>query len=233
MHKRLYLLSFDTIYPEMDTEKGAGSSPRKSSLDGSISHHSLVPVGREHLSEALPPHESYEGVHRWDPNATWTEDEERRVVRKTDLFLLSWLCIMFFGLQLDRGNIQQAVTDNFLKNLKLTTNDYNNGTTIQLLCFLTAEFPIQMITKRYGFKRVLPTLMMAWGTVSWAQAWITNRTTFYITRALIGACEGGFIPGVILFATYFYKSKELSTRLAVFWSTLNVSSLFTNQLELF
>lgn len=49
-----------------------------------------------------------------------------------------------------------------------------------------------------------------------------NRTTFYITRALIGACEGGFIPGTILFATYFYKSRELSVRLAVFWSTLNV-----------
>lgn len=58
---------------------------------------------------------------------------------------------------------------------------------------------------------------------AWAQAWMTGRTSFYITRALIGACEGGFIPGTILFATYFYKSKELSVRLAVFWSTLNVS----------
>lgn len=52
---------------------------------------------------------------------------------------------------------------------------------------------------------------------------MTGRTSFYITRALIGACEGGFIPGTILFTTYFYKSKELSVRLAAFWSTLNVS----------
>lgn len=58
---------------------------------------------------------------------------------------------------------------------------------------------------------------------AWAQAWMTGRTSFYITRALIGACEGGFIPGTILFATYFYKSRELSVRLAAFWSTLNVS----------
>lgn len=50
-----------------------------------------------------------------------------------------------------------------------------------------------------------------------------NRTGFYLTRALIGACEGGFIPGTILFASYFYKSRELGSRLAVFWSTLNVS----------
>ena len=48
---------------------------------------------------------------------------------------------MFFGLQLDRGNIQQALTDDLLTDLKITSNDYNNGTTIQLLCFLAAEFP--------------------------------------------------------------------------------------------
>lgn len=54
-----------------------------------------------------------------------------------------------------------------------------------------------------------------------------DRTSFYITRALIGACEGGFIPGVILFATYFYKSKELSVRLACFWSTLNVARVIS------
>lgn len=56
---------------------------------------------------------------------------------------------------------------------------------------------------------------------------MTNRTSFYITRALIGAFEGGFIPGTILFATYFYTSKELSIRLAAFWSTLNVARVIS------
>jgi hypothetical protein len=55
-------------------------------------------VGRDHIE--LRPHESYEGAHRWDPLAEWTAEEEARV-----FFLLSWLCLMFFGLQLDRGNI--------------------------------------------------------------------------------------------------------------------------------
>lgn len=56
------------------------------------------------------------------------------------------------------------------------------------------------------------------------QAFMTDRTSFYITRALIGLFEGGFIPGAVLMATYFYTSKELSVRLAAFWSTLNVAS---------
>lgn len=55
---------------------------------------SAVHVGRENLSDLVPPHESYEGKHRWDPGATWTEQEERKVVRKTDLLLMTWLCLM-------------------------------------------------------------------------------------------------------------------------------------------
>lgn len=49
-----------------------------------VSQVSLVQIGRERLSDRLPPHESYEGRHRWDPDLTWTADEERKVVQKTD-----------------------------------------------------------------------------------------------------------------------------------------------------
>ncbi|KAF2024942.1 MFS general substrate transporter [Setomelanomma holmii] len=164
-------------------------------------------VGREELAGIVPPHESYEGHHRFDPHASWTIEEEGRI--------------------LDRGNLSNALADNLLKDLNLTSDDYNNGTTIQLLCFLTAEFPVQFLTKRYGFKYILPTMMLAWGTASWGQAWMHDRTSFYLGRAAIGLCEGGFIPGVILFATYFYKSKELSIRLAAFWSTFNVACVIS------
>lgn len=182
--------------PTKTIEEGISRQLASDGLERYSSDSNPVPVGRENLSKVLPPHESYEGRHRWDPAFTWTEDEEKKLVRKTDFLLLSWLCLMFFGLQLDRGNISNALTDNFLKDLKISSNDYNNGTTIQLVCFLAAEFPVQMLTKRFGFRTVLPVLMMAWGTVSWAQAFIDSRASFYVTRALLGACEGGFIPGM-------------------------------------
>ncbi|KAL1850945.1 hypothetical protein Plec18170_006782 [Paecilomyces lecythidis] len=59
---------------------------------------------------------------------------------------------------------------------------------------------------------------------------MTNRASFYATRALIGLFEGGFIPGTILFASYFYKTKELAVRLAFFWSTLNVARIISSLL---
>jgi hypothetical protein len=53
-----------------------------------------VEIGRENIYHAIKPHESYEGGHRFDPYASWSAAEERRVVRKTDLRLLVWLCVM-------------------------------------------------------------------------------------------------------------------------------------------
>lgn len=208
-----------------DIEQVTQTHTRTSDDAGSLK--APTKVGRQELADIIPPHDSYEGKHRFDPTATWTEAEERAIVRKIDWLLLSWLCVMMFGLQLDRGNLSNATADKLLEDLGLSTDDYNNGNTIQLVSFMAAEFPVQLLIKKYGFKWVLPTLMMGWGTVSWAQAWQHDRASFYVCRALIGAFEGGFIPGVILFSTYFYKSKELAMRLACFWSTLNVARVIS------
>ncbi|KAJ9118579.1 hypothetical protein QFC22_003799 [Naganishia vaughanmartiniae] len=101
----------------------------KERLSGSVSLTDYVPLGREHLSDKVPPSDKYEGKHRWDPEATWTKAEERKLVRKIDFWLLSVVCVMFIGLQLDRGNLGNAATGNLMKDIGINQNEYNNGST--------------------------------------------------------------------------------------------------------
>jgi MFS family permease len=54
---------------------------------------------------------------------------------------------------------------------------------------------------------------------------LTNRTTFYITRFLLGLIEGGFIPDVILYLSYYYKNAELPKRLSWFWTAYQATSI--------
>ncbi|KAJ7837429.1 major facilitator superfamily domain-containing protein [Mycena olivaceomarginata] len=175
--------------------------------------------------EAYRPPPQYENTHRFDAAARWTWREEKRVVRKIDLYIMIWAGLMFFCLDLDRSNISQANTDNFLNDLNMTTNDFNLGNTLFRLSFLIAELPSQLISKRVGPDVWIPTQMICWSTVAFSQFWLRGRKTFLATRFLLGFCEGGFIPDVVLYLSYFYTKRELPIRLAFFWVSNYISHI--------
>ncbi|KZF20922.1 putative transporter [Xylona heveae TC161] len=181
--------------------------------------------GVEHLYE---PIDTYEGKHRWDPEFEWEPQEEKKLVRKIDLRICSWACIMFFALQLDRGNISQALSDNMLDDLKMNTNDYNTGMTIFYVCFLAAELPSQLISKKLGPDRWIPVQMLSWSLVAALQSLLSGRSSFLVCRALLGLIEGGFIPDMILYLSYFYTGKELPTRLSGFWTAYQLTSIISS-----
>ncbi|KAJ9237880.1 hypothetical protein DTO169E5_5051 [Paecilomyces variotii] len=171
------------------------------------------------------PIPTYEGFHRWDPDFEWEEHEEKKIVRKIDLRVATFACVTFFALQLDRGNIVQALSGNLLDELHMNTNDYNTGQTIFYICFLFAELPSQLISKKLGPDRWIPIQMLCWSLVASMQAFLSGRSSFFACRALLGIFEGGFIPDTILFLSYWYTSKELPVRLSWFWTTYEATSI--------
>ncbi|GJJ06898.1 hypothetical protein Clacol_001094 [Clathrus columnatus] len=151
------------------------------------------------------PRPGYENLHRFDPSARWTYREEKAVIRKVDLLIMLWAAISFSALNLDRGNLSQANTDNFLPDLNLSTDDFNLGNTLFRVSFLIAELPSQLISKRLGPDRWIPIQMCLWSVVTSAQFWLTGRASFL--------------------TCHFYKKTELPLRLAYFWASSNICSV--------
>jgi len=170
----------------------------------------------------------YESYSAFDPTFEWSEEEEKVVVRKLNWRVAFTSCLLFVSLQVDRGNIHQAVSDNMLDDLGLDTNDYNMGNTIFLVSFLLAEVPSQLISKALGPDIFIPFQICAWSIVAMCQAALKGKASFFVTRFLIGALEGGFIADLVLWLSYFFTSKELPIRLSWFWTTLSLCQIATS-----
>lgn len=107
----------------------------------------------------------------------------------------------------------------------MNTNDYNNGMTIFYCAFLFAELPSQLVSKKVGPDVWIPIQMVAWSIVAMSQCRLSGKTSFYICRWLLGMIEGGFIPDVILYLSYYYKNAELPKRLSWFWTAYQATSI--------
>ncbi|OJJ30875.1 hypothetical protein ASPWEDRAFT_746482 [Aspergillus wentii DTO 134E9] len=180
------------------------------------------------LARYYLPHPEYENRHRFDPSERWTHREERAVRRKTDLKIFLWILVMFFGLNLDRGNLGNASADNLLPDLNINTNDYNNAQNMYRIGFLISEIPSQMIGKRLGPDRWIPVQIILWSLASGGQFFIHNRAGFFACRFFLGLFMGGFIPDAILYLSYFYKKTEMPLRLAFFWFVDSMSGVIAS-----
>ncbi|KAF9182745.1 hypothetical protein BGZ51_008731 [Haplosporangium sp. Z 767] len=155
---------------------------------------------------------------------TWTEAEEKEIVRTFDFKILSWIGVMFFFMQLDRGNMANALTDNFMEDLNISLNTVTLGSTIFTVFFCLFEIPSNMVIRRAGPQRWIPFLMCFWGLSTACQFFLKDRLTFLICRALVGMFEAGYIPGIAIYLTSYYKKGEMAVRLSIFWSTLAVAN---------
>ncbi|THX46733.1 putative MFS transporter [Aureobasidium pullulans] len=146
----------------------------------------------ENSLDVAAPHELFEGGEYYDPLATWTPEEESKVKMKTDIRLLGWLSVMYFGMQLDSTSMANALADNFLHDLGFDMTEYGNSNR------------------------------------AWTQAWMQNEAGFYVTRALIGLCEGAFAPLTVMCLSGFYTNIELGFRIAILSSGINIAKALSS-----
>lgn len=178
------------------------------------------------------PTKKYENYKAFDPYFRWTYKEDRQVTLKTDLRIFSMVSLLFFALNLDRGNLSSAIAGGFLTDLKISTDNYNNGNTLRSVGFIISEIPSQMIGKRFGPDRWIPIQVSVWSLIALFQFFLSGTKSFLATRFLLGVAQGGFIADAIQYLSYYYTRDQMGFRLSLFWLTDYWAGIISNLLSI-
>jgi MFS family permease len=136
----------------------------------------------------------------------------RKVLFKLDCYILPPLALLWLANFIDRSNVGNARIAGLETDTHLKKDQFNIALTIFYVSYLIVEIPSNLILKRMKPNRWLPILVMAWGVVTTLTGLIHNFSGLVAIRLFLGFCEGGLLPGIILYLSTIYKRHEFQLR---------------------
>ncbi|UYM55937.1 MFS transporter [Leclercia adecarboxylata] len=148
---------------------------------------------------------------------------EQRVMRKITLRIVPFIMLLYFIAFLDRVNIGfAALTMN--PDLGFSPAVFGFGAGIFFLGYFLFEVPSNLILHKVGARIWIARVMITWGLVSGAMAFVQGTTSFYTLRFLLGVSEAGFFPGIILYLSYWFPAQKRAQVTAIFMAAAPIST---------
>ncbi|EOI6442751.1 MFS transporter [Yersinia enterocolitica] len=137
-------------------------------------------------------------------------------IKKSVRRLLPFLAMMYIMAYLDRANIGFA-KDTFQLDTGLSNAAYAFGAGIFFIGYAIFEVPSNIFMFKYGARIWLARIMVTWGAISSLMMFANSKVSFYVLRFLLGACEAGFMPGVMLYLTFWFPINVRAKVAGFFW----------------
>ncbi|KAF1985960.1 MFS general substrate transporter [Aulographum hederae CBS 113979] len=160
----------------------------------------------------------------------------RSVLLKLDTRLLPVLALLFLCSFLDRTNVGNAKILGMEADLEITDKQYSIGLAVFYASYIVREVPLfllsgfelpsNLIIKKVSPKIWLPALTFVWGVVTMCLGFVQGFGSFVAVRLILGMCEGGLLPGMVLYLSTFYKRSELALRIGLFYTAASLSGAF-------
>ncbi|MFF5989105.1 MFS transporter [Prauserella flavalba] len=136
-----------------------------------------------------------------------TDEQRRELSKRIFRRIVPLLCVVYVISFLDRTNIGFA-KDRLEVDLGISAAAYGLGAGLFFLTYALFEVPSNLLMRKVGAKWWIARIMITWGLLSSATAFVQGEISFYVLRLLLGAAEAGLFPGVILYFTYWFTRAE-------------------------
>lgn len=148
------------------------------------------------------------------PNTLETANRARhRIARR----LLPYLFILYVIAFVDRMNIGAAALQ-MPHDLGFSEGVIGTGAGIFFIGYFLLEIPGALIVEHWSARKWIARIMISWGLMTVLMAFIHTARQFYAVRFLVGAAEAGFLPGVIVYLTHWFRYQDRAKAVAFFYA---------------
>ncbi len=140
---------------------------------------------------------------------------ERTTMRRVALRIVPFLMVCFVINFIDRINVGMAALS-MNQDIGLKPTELAFGVSLFFAAYVTFGVPSNLALERVGARRWIALIVVSWGLVSMGTAFILGTKSYYINRFLLGIAEAGFLPGSILFMSYWFPSAYRAKMISIF-----------------
>ncbi|WVQ76603.1 hypothetical protein IAR50_006275 [Cryptococcus sp. DSM 104548] len=202
-------------------------------------------INTEHL-EVAPTNTSYDGAEKGQPgkkgannqlddaarllaeaggHVEYTAEDNKRVLRKIDLFVCLPMCLVYFIQQLDKSSVSYAAVFDLQTEANLVGVEYSWLTSVvycaQLVCQPLSSYALIVLPVKYW----VVFNMTAWSIVTMCTGAATNFTGLLLSRMFLGVFEATIMPSFILITQMWWVRREQSYRTVAYQVANSVAAI--------
>lgn len=139
----------------------------------------------------------------------------RRTMSKVAKRLIPFMIAAYIINFLDRVNIGFAALD-MTRDLGLSYRQFGLAAGIFFAGYALLEIPSNIALQKFGARKWLARILITWGIVAMANAFVVGPASLYAMRSLLGLAEAGFYPGLLLYLICWFPDEYRGTAVTLF-----------------
>ena len=147
-----------------------------------------------------------------------------RARRRIAYRLLPFVFLIYVVNYIDRVNVSFA---NLRMSADLGFSDrvYGLGVGMFYLTYVLFEVPGAIIVERWSARKWIARIMISWGVVTILTGFVHSATQFYAARFFLGLAEASFFPGMVVYLTHWFCSRDRGRAMACLYIAVPTASL--------
>jgi ACS family tartrate transporter-like MFS transporter len=138
--------------------------------------------------------------------------------------IMPYLFVLFIIAYLDRVNVSYAALQ-MKGDLGFGDDVLGLGAGIFFIGYFLLEIPGSILVEKWSARGWIARIMISWGVVAILMGFVHTKNQFYVLRFLLGACEAGFFPGIIVYFSHWFRYEDRAKAVAMFMAAIPIANI--------